>query len=61
MTVTAYTRGHQVFYINNKWRYADGTTIDKHRNPCTRCGQSPTSEGYDAIYQVQSVLVVVTV
>ena len=48
MTVTAYSRGQQVFYTNDKWRYADDTPMDKHRNPCVRCGKSPTPEGYDA-------------
>ncbi len=48
MTATAHLRGIQVFYVDDEWRYADGTAMDKYRNPCVRCGKSPTPEGYDA-------------
>ena len=46
--ITAYNRGHLIKYVNSAWVYVDtGTTIDIDR-PCTRCGRSATTEGYDA-------------
>ena len=48
MAVTSYTRGNLCEYTNNGWVYSsDKIPIDNVR-ACTKCGQMPTSEGYDA-------------
>lgn len=50
MTVTAYTRGHEVYYDEaaDTWRYADNDQPATFDRPCTKCGEMPTPEGYDA-------------
>lgn len=47
MTASGHFRGHPVYYINDEWRYSDGTIADENA-ACVRCGKSPTPEGYDA-------------
>lgn len=47
ITASGYFRGHLVFYIDNEWRYSDGTIADGNA-ACVRCGKLPTKKGYDA-------------
>lgn len=48
MVAHAYSRGHKIIYVNNKWVYEDTKkTIDNNR-PCIKCGRKPTKKGYDA-------------
>jgi hypothetical protein len=45
---TAHSRGHEIFYDGEFWRYQDsGETINNER-PCKQCGLPPTEEGDDA-------------
>jgi hypothetical protein len=46
MSRTGQMRGHRV-HFDGVWRYEDGTPAPDDR-PCTRCGEPPTPEGYDA-------------
>ncbi len=47
--ITSYYYGNLIFYSKNKkeWLYIDGVPINKIR-PCPKCGEYPTTEGYDA-------------
>lgn len=45
--ITGYKRGNPIKYVNGKWVYEDGISIEEER-PCARCGCMPTKEGYDA-------------
>lgn len=46
----SYQRGHRCIYDFKlkKWLYVDNKKIFDDSRPCTRCGQYPTIEGYDA-------------
>jgi hypothetical protein len=46
-------RGNPTYYdeTTNTFHYTDGTPVPTNpseERPCTRCGKSPTPEGYDA-------------
>lgn len=46
--VVSHSRGHEIYYDGETWRYCDNKRmVDDHR-PCKRCGRVPTDEGYDA-------------
>jgi hypothetical protein len=46
--VFTYVRGHLCEYQNSKWIYSDNRVpIGNEVRPCKRCGEMPTSEGYD--------------
>ena len=49
MTITSSSRGHNIEYVNNNWRYSDTKESLKQndRRPCKKCGNPPTKEGYD--------------
>ncbi len=44
----AYVRGHKILWNGAWWEYEDGIVFTDDHRPCTRCGQPPTPEGYDA-------------
>lgn len=46
--VKSYSRGHEIYYDGDVWRYSDDNTICNDKRPCKRCGKMPTAEGYDA-------------
>ena len=46
--VTAYRRGHKIYYDGSMWRYCDDNSSADIDRPCIRCGKLPTKEGYDA-------------
>jgi len=46
--ITAYSRGHKIYYDGKDWRYLDNGDIDTNSRPCIRCGKIPTKEGFDA-------------
>lgn len=50
MTVTAHMRGHKVYYddTTDTWHYADNDEPAQRERPCTKCGELPTPDGYDA-------------
>lgn len=50
MTATSFECGHAVFWDkkSQKWRYLDNGEIANDKRICIRCGELPTSEGYDA-------------
>lgn len=47
--VKSQSRGWEIYYDGACWRYSDDNTLlNENTRPCKRCGQYPTSEGYDA-------------
>jgi hypothetical protein len=48
LTAISHSRGHQIHFDGNVWRYSDTGAICTHDRPCKRCGRPPTAEGYDA-------------
>lgn len=46
--ITSFSRGHEIYYDGENWRYSDNNEIVNGRRPCNRCGKLPTKEGYDA-------------
>lgn len=48
MTVTAYSRGHKIYFDGNVWRYSDTKDLLDDARPCAKCKCYPTEEGYDA-------------
>ena len=60
--IKSHSRGWEIYFDGNDWRYSDkGKLLDDSR-PCKRCGRMPTKEGYDACLgyiRAQSPLVVV--
>ena len=46
--ITSYDRGHKIYLQNGFWYYCDNNKILDPMRPCKRCGEKPTSEGYDA-------------
>lgn len=47
MTIS-YSRGWEIYYDGNNWRYSDNNQIHDNSRPCQRCGRMPTEEGHDA-------------
>ena len=45
---TSYSRGHEIYYDDNIWRYYDNDLPLDNNRPCKKCGMLPTKEGYDA-------------
>jgi hypothetical protein len=47
MAARSQMRGNPTVFVKGEWLYEDGepTTLER---PCTRCGEMPTPEGYDA-------------
>ena len=46
--ITSHSRGHEIYYDGEYWRYVDSGEIDNDNRVCKRCGRKPTVEGYDA-------------
>ena len=46
--VKGYSRGHEIYYDGENWRYCDDDTLCHDDRPCKRCGKMPTAEGCDA-------------
>lgn len=50
--MTTYTlRGHEIEFVNGKWRYIDTkepTATNWNKRPCGYCGLHNTIEGHDA-------------
>lgn len=46
--VKGYSRGWEIYYDGNVWRYLDNNEIINDSRPCKKCGRMPTVEGYDA-------------
>ena len=46
--IKAYSRGWEIYYDGNNWRYTDTNKIDNDLRSCKNCGKFPTKEGYDA-------------
>ena len=47
-TLTSYSRGWEIYFDGENWRYSDNNQIYDDSRPCKRCGQMPTKEGHDA-------------
>ena len=46
--IKSYSRGWEIYYDGEHWRYIDNNKIENDSRPCKRCGRMPTKEGYDA-------------
>lgn len=46
--VKSYSRGHEIYYDGEHWRYTDNNEMWNDNRPCKRCGRYPTKEGHDA-------------
>lgn len=46
--IKSYSRGWEIYYDGEHWRYVDNNEIENDYRPCKRCGRTPTQEGYDA-------------
>lgn len=46
--IKAHSRGWDIYYDGQDWRYLDTNTIYDDSRPCKKCGRMPTKEGYDA-------------
>lgn len=46
--VKSYSRGWEIYYDGENWRYIDTDEIKNNNRPCKKCGCLPTKEGYDA-------------
>lgn len=46
--VKSYSRGWEIYYDGEHWRYVDNNEIDDGERPCKLCGRAPTEDGYDA-------------
>jgi len=46
--VKANSRGNEIYYDGENWRYSINDEIDNDQLPCPRCGKFATKEGYDA-------------
>jgi hypothetical protein len=46
--VKGYSRGWEIYYDGESWRYVDNHEILDDSRPCKKCGCMPTKEGYDA-------------
>lgn len=45
--ITSYSRGWEIYYDGNEWKYSDNNQKISDFRPCKRCGKLPTKEGYD--------------
>lgn len=45
--ITAYSRGHKIYFDGAFWRYIDNGEIEDDSRPCVLCGKMPSVEGYD--------------
>ena len=48
MTARSDSRGWPIIYQNNTWIYTDNKLPVDDLRPCKKCGQQPTTDGYDA-------------
>jgi ribosomal protein S27AE len=46
--ITTYKRGHRISFDNGTEYYVDNGESTEKERPCTRCGEMPTHEGFDA-------------
>lgn len=46
--VKSYSRGWEIYYDGENWRYVDNNEILNDSRTCKKCGCMPTKEGYDA-------------
>jgi len=46
--IKAFSRGHEIIFVNGKWLFSDTRLEDDGSRPCKRCGKEPTDEGHDA-------------
>ena len=46
--IKSYSRGHEIYYSDNVWKYCDNGEVCDDSRPCKRCNCYPTKEGYDA-------------
>ena len=46
--VKSYSRGWEIYYDGENWRYIDNNEIENDSRPCKKCGRTPTKDGYDA-------------
>lgn len=46
--VKSYSRGWEIYYDGENWRYTDTDEIKNNNRRCKKCGCLPTKEGYDA-------------
>lgn len=48
ITITSHSRGWDIYFDGEDWRYSDNNQIYDDSRPCKRCGRMPSKEGYDA-------------
>jgi hypothetical protein len=49
MSAISHSRGHQIYFDGDDWRYSDNNALlSSETRPCIRCGKLPTLEGHDA-------------
>ena len=48
MTAKSHSRGYEIIFKDNTWVYSDTLHPIEEYRPCKKCGELPTSEGYDA-------------
>jgi len=46
--IRSHSRGHDIYFDGEYWRYNDNDQLDDGKRACKRCGRKPTVEGYDA-------------
>lgn len=46
--VRSFSRGHEIYWDGELWRYSDNGAVYDDTRSCKRCGRQPTPEGYDA-------------
>lgn len=46
--VKSYSRGWEIYFDGDQWRYVDNNNIINENRPCKRCGRKPTKDGHDA-------------
>ena len=44
----SYSRGWEIYFDGEIWRYCDNDEPINEQRPCKRCGKIPTAEGNDA-------------
>lgn len=45
---TSYSRGWEIHFVDDCWRYKDSGKVCDWNRPCKRCGKRPTADGHDA-------------
>lgn len=45
--ITSFSRGHEIYYNKDFWRYVDTNKPIDNKRPCKKCLKPPTKEGYD--------------